>query len=172
MPEISQNYQITGLDKEALFTEATGAMEKIGGYIISENIDPITNNKICKFGVKSFWTGNAIEISYSVNEQGELNVLGYIPQISISPLTKQMDSFINTLATNLNQKYQINFKHPKLTVFLPPYKMKINELDKKIFYYGLIPIISILILAAIDEIRHYALPIFENFLKLLIKSTP
>ena len=135
MPNIKQSYQIKSISIDDVYLESLEILKKLGASDIKENN---TNMGIKELTgtISSVWGWGGMNISVHLEQSSDdvLFVLnGYIAQMSTSPLTKQMDNFLQQLQSTLKEKHNCLFEYEKLTRFLPKYKMSINIKDKKVF---------------------------------------
>ncbi len=140
MPFVEQSYQIKSIPFDNIYQESLQILKKMGPQEIKESI---VNPEVKELSViiPSMWGWGGMKIFVRVNQMPDgimLILKGYIAQMHTSPLTKQMDKFLQQLQIALKEKYNYSFEYEKLTRFFPKYKFTINSTDKKVFTSGII----------------------------------
>lgn len=134
MPEITKKLQINLNDLEKVFSLAKESLLELGAGEISEsNTNQI---KAIEGIVPSIWGWGGMKIGLLVQktETGiEINMTGYIAQLAVSPLTKNMDKLTDLIGTKLKTNCNYELDYEKMTKFVPSYKSKITNTDKTLF---------------------------------------
>lgn len=137
MPEIIQTYQFNQLDPEGLYQDCLSTLKEIGAQDIREKIGTDQGQvKEASGTVPSIWGWGGMNVGFKVYQRDagtNVDLTGYIAQLSTTPLTKTMDQFLATLAGKLQTRVQYTFQYQKLTRFIPAFKLHFTKTDQWAF---------------------------------------
>ena len=137
MPEIIQSYSFDQLDPEGLYQDILNCLKEIGIQELQEKILEGGNFAKEVGGiVPSIWGWGGMKIDLKVYQENNItnvDLKGFIAQLSTTPLTKSIDQFLSILAGKLKNRLNYQFTYEPLTRFLPKFKLNFTSADKQIF---------------------------------------
>jgi hypothetical protein len=133
MPTINQKYDFTGLSPENLYKNCIDIFNEMGVVNIQEGTTPDNPSIKTINGVApSMWGWGGMQLGVKVYQSDtvtSIELMGFIAQLGVSPLTSKMDEFLKKLHDKLIAEYNYDFQYEKLTRFLPKYKLHFSKTD-------------------------------------------